>query len=124
MGDHSMHAPTTTMTEANTWRHSSAIVQTLKPEPFTGKHGTSVEAWFLKVKRYLTVLEVNDEVAVLLASAMLKDYAETWWITHLTHIENKIEPPIVTFKQFKTLLLETFHPTDATKNALEKITKL
>ena len=122
MTERSIHAPP--QMDDESWRHSSAIVQTLKPEPFTGKHGASVEAWLVKVERYLAVLQVNDEVAILLASAMLKDYAETWWITHLMHIENKIEPPIETFGQFKTLFLETFHPTDSKKNALKKITKL
>ena len=124
MTDQSMHAPTIAITKTNTWRYSTAIVQTLKPEPFTGKHGTSVEAWLLKAERYLSVLDITDEVAILLASAMLKDYAETWWIMHLSHIDSKIEPPVQTFSQFKTLLLETFCPADAKKNALEKITKL
>ena len=71
-----MHAPTPTMIEEDTWRHSSAIIQILKPEHFTGKHGTSVKAWLMKTEWYLTVLNVNDEVTVLLASALLKDYAK------------------------------------------------
>jgi len=74
----SIHAPSQPPQVDTQTQLSSVIIQTLKPDPFTGKTGISVEAWLIKVEHYLSVLQVNDEVAILPVSTLFKDYADVW----------------------------------------------
>ena len=103
---------------------TSVIIQTLKPETYDGKRGTSVNDWIISVEQYLVALNVNKPMALLLASALLQGHTSAWWNMHIQWAQSKLETPIVKWDDFKTALIQNFQSLDEGKHSLEKLREL
>ena len=86
-------------------------IETVKPDPFTGKPHEDLEMWIKQIETYLELSRTSEDTRARVAAQFLKGTACTWFYN--------LKPPPATWEVLKEMLQKQFELLDKHEKAMK-----